>query len=308
MNKSPDLRLRLPRPRFSSAAKIVALLVCVALGATSTPAQRDGLSDPLSYGRAIDVRLDLAFGEEEHQKLDLFVPAGAGLAPVVICWFGGAFWGGDKTHMERVAAYFAAHGLAAAAPGYFLGTKDGSRAAWPRAIHDAKAAVRFVRANATDLKVDASRIVALGYSSGAYLATMVGLTPNLPELEGSGAALSVSSRVYAVIAIAGVYDRRRTLGLPLGLLGQGYEEKHDLRVAASPIVYVGPKTVPVYLLHGTRDSVADVSSATQLAAALADARVSHELRLVDADHYPITASELHSMIAWLAKILPTRPQ
>lgn len=258
---------------------------------------------PASYGAAIEVRTAIAFGESEHQKLDLFLPTGASRAPVIVCWFGGAFWGSDRTQMENVAAFFAARGFAAVAPGYFLGTKDGSRAAWPQAIYDAKAAVRFVRANARSLKVDPDRIVALGYSSGAYLAMMVGFTPNLPELEGSGGALSTPSRVSAVVAISGMSDRRPAGGLPLALLGKGYEDKVDLRVAASPIVYVGPRTVPVYILHGDHDSVADVSSARQLAAALQGAGVSHRLRIVDADHFPITVDELRLMAEWLPQIL-----
>lgn len=205
--------------------------------------------------------------------------------------------------MANVAAFFASRGFAAVTPGYFLGTRDGSRAAWPNAVFDAKAAVRFVRANARDLKVDPDRIVALGYSSGAYLAMMVGFTPNLTEFEGSGGWLDESSRVSAVIEIAGVCDRRRTIGLPLALLGKGHEDKHDLRVASSPVIYVSHNTVPVYILHGRFDSVADVSSATQLAAALEAAQVPHELHLVDTDHFPFSAAKLASMVEWLKKTL-----
>lgn len=162
---------------------------------------------------------------------------------------------------------------------------------------------RFVRAQARELGVDGDRIVALGYSSGAYLAMMVGVTPNLPELEGPGWALSESSQVSAVVAVAGVYDRRRDIGLPLSLLGKGYEDKPDLRVATSPIIYVNPKTVPVYILHGRDDDIADVSSATQLAAALKEANVRHELRLTNKGHYPINQEELWLIANWLKQVL-----
>lgn len=261
------------------------------------------LPGPEAYGSEITVRHDLAFGDLKHQVFDLFLPPGVEKPPVVICWFGGAFWGGNKSHMAGVASYFAAHGIAAVAPGYYRGEKDGSRAAWPYAVYDAKAIVRFVRGNETALNVDSARVAALGYSSGAYLAMMVGVTPNLTELEGPGVTLPGASRVSAVIAIAGAYDRRRTLGLPLALLGQGYEEKHDLRVATSPIIYISPRTVPVYILHGQSDDVADVSSATQLAETLRESNVHHELHLVDAGHDPITVGHLSSMVGWLKKVL-----
>jgi acetyl esterase/lipase len=289
------MRLFVPRP-------LCLLVLLIASGGFSF-AQTARLPEPASYGSKISVRPDLAYGEAGHQIFDLYLPAGADRPKVVICWFGGAFWGGDKSHMGGVCAYLAAHGFAALAPGYALGAKDGSVSVWPQAVYDAKAAVRHVRANERSLQVDASRVAALGYSSGAYLAMMVGVTPNLTELEGPGVVLPGASRVSAVIAMAGVYDRRRDLGLPLALLGAGYEEKPDLRIAASPIIYVNPRTVPIYVLHGQDDDVADVSSATQLSAALRENRVPHELHLVAAKHYPITVEQLGGMVGWLRKVL-----
>ncbi|MDB6164913.1 MAG: Alpha/beta hydrolase fold-3 domain protein, partial [Lacunisphaera sp.] len=256
----------------------------------------------------IRIRSDIRYGDEEQQQLDVYLPTPAFRPPVVICWFGGAFWGADKSQFAGLARYLASRGIGAITPGYYLGARDGSRAAWPKAVYDAKSAVRYVRAHASELNVDPDRIVALGYSSGAYLAMMVGFTPNLPELEGVGGNLEVSSRVSAVIEISGVCDRRRDVGIPLSLLGRGYEEKPDLRVATSPVIYVSSKTVPVYILHGRNDSVADVSCATQLADALESARVPHVLRVVDADHAPITGRELDLIVEWLKKSWPARPE
>jgi len=286
----------------STHGACIALNLALLAGAVPGFAQAARLPGPGSYGAKIEVRTDLAFGENEQQKLDLYLPADADSAPVVICWFGGAFWGSDKYAMSEVCAFLAARGYAAVAPNYFLGKRNGAVAAWPQAVYDAKAAVRYVRANAKALHLDPNRVAALGYSSGAYLAAMVGFTPNLTELEGTGGDRAESSRVSAVVAISGVYDRRGTLGLPLALLGQGYEKKHDLRVATSPVLYVGPDTVPVYILHGDHDHVANVASARQLAAALEDAHVPHQLRIVDADHDPVNAAELAAVAGWLDQV------
>jgi acetyl esterase/lipase len=105
--------------------------------------------------------------------------------------------------VDGVAAYLASRGIAAVTPGYFLGAKDGSVAAWSRAVCDAKAVVRHLRATAKKLNINPDHIAALGYSSGAYLAMMVGFTPNLTELEGPGGHLGTSSRASAVVEIAG---------------------------------------------------------------------------------------------------------
>jgi acetyl esterase/lipase len=264
------------------------------------------LPDVATYGDKLVIRSNVAFGDARWQQMDVYLPTPGVRGPAVVCWFGGSFRAGNRYQFSRLAAYLADHGVAAITPEYFLGARDGSTAAWPQAVYDAKTAVRWVRAHAAELNIDPERIYALGYSSGAYLAMMVGFTPNLTELEGGEENRDVSSRVAAVVEISGVADRRRDVGIPLSLLGKGYEGKWDLRVATSPIIYLSPATVPVYILHGRKDPVAEVSCATQLAEALVAVKVPHVLRLVDADHAPVTAAELDLVISWL-KQLPGHP-
>jgi len=253
-----------------------------------------------SYADRIEVRHDIVFGTEPYQKMDLYLPKGDGPFPVVICWFGGGFIGGDKRNIGPVAAFLAARGFATVAPNYFIADKAGEHPGWPRNVHDAKAAVRFVRAHAKDWHLDSTRIVGLGYSSGAYLALIVGFTPHLQELEGPGTAQGESSAILAVVDISGVSDRRGSLGsTTTALLGKGYEQKDDLRVIASPIIYVGPNTVPVFILQGDQDKTVDVSSARILAEALQRFKVPHQLNIVPAGHDPISAEAMESISSWV---------
>lgn len=270
--------------------------------------KRTPLPDVASHGDKIEVRKDIAFGAEPHQKLDLYLPKGDGPFPVVVCWFGGGFTGGSKGGMAKLGAFLASKGFAAAAPGYVLADKEGERPGWPRNVHDAKAAVRFVRSKAKEWKIDPARVAALGHSSGAYLAMMVGFTPHLRELEGEGAAKEESSGVLAVVDIAGVCDRRRSLGTgTVALLGKGYEEKDDLRALASPVIYVGAKTVPVYILHGELDKTVDLSSAKQLDDALTAAKVEHKLHVAaGAGHDPIQLETMEPVAEWLKERLAAR--
>lgn len=273
----------------------------LALAALLLQEKRTPLPEVASHGDRIEVRKDIAFGAEPYQKLDLYLPRGDGPFPLVVCWFGGGFTGGDKGGMARVGALLASKGIAAAAPNYYLADKGGERPGWPRNLHDAKAAVRFVRSKAAEWRVDSARVAGLGSSSGAYLALLVGFTPHVRELEGNGAAPEESSRLAAVVTLAGVCDRRKSLGTgTLALLGKGYEEKDDLRAIASPIVYVGAKTAPVYILHGDQDKTVDVSSGRQLDEALTSAGVSHKLHLVaGAGHDPNSAEAMESIVEWL---------
>jgi acetyl esterase/lipase len=55
---------------------------------------------------------------------------------------------------------------------------------FPAAVYDAKAAVRFLRANATKYNIDPKRIFAIGSSAGGHLAALLGVTNGDPKLEG----------------------------------------------------------------------------------------------------------------------------
>ncbi|MBI3855437.1 MAG: prolyl oligopeptidase family serine peptidase, partial [Planctomycetes bacterium] len=76
------------------------------------------------------------------------------------------------------------------------------------------------------------------------------------------------------------------------------------RAQASPIVYVGPKTVPVFILHGDQDKTVDVSSARQLDEALSAAGVPHQTRIVPgAGHDPNSLEAMESIAEWLRERL-----
>lgn len=259
------------------------------------------------YGDRVVVQKDIPFSKEgfAHQELDLYLPQGKGPFPVVVCWFGGGFTGGNKNAMAKVCAFLADKGIASAAPGYYLADPKQEKPGWPQNVNDAKCAVRFLRANARMYHLDADRIAGLGHSSGAYLALMVGFTPGLKDLEGQGGFLEQSSKLTAVVNIAGVSDRRGGLGTGTqNLLGKGFQDKPDLRKLASPIVHIAKDTPPVYTLHGEDDKTVLPDSAKQLDAALKAAGIEHELQIVPKlGHNPITAETMAPVAAWLAKKL-----
>ena len=90
---------------------------------------------------------------------------------------------------------------------------------WPQALLDCKAAVQFLRGNATALGVDPERIGVGGDSAGGTLASLVALTQDMPAFANKypeDAYASASTKVKVVVPIYGVYDmmswRRYTLG------------------------------------------------------------------------------------------------
>jgi pectinesterase len=279
-----------------------ACLLCVALiMVRSTPAAE--LPDVAGYGERIVVQREIVFsaGNETRQKLDLYRPAGDGPFAVVICWHGGNFVGGSKADMARLCAFLADHGLAAAAANYHLARGDSP--GWPKNVHDAKSAVRFLRRRAGEYRLAPDRLAALGHSAGAYLALMVGFTPQHEMFASAEEYRTTSDRVSAVVNIAGVCDRRASLGKgTANLLGPGFENNLELRTLASPVVHIGRGSPPVYTLQGLNDETVHPDSARQLDAALKSAGVPHQLQLVpNQGHNPVSVETMTSVADWLQR-------
>jgi acetyl esterase/lipase len=136
-------------------------------------------------------------------ELDLYLPPQeTAVVPAAVFLHGGGWRIGSRRTLgpayagifpspfERVAST----GIAIASVDYRLS----GEAHWPVQLHDAKAAVRWLRARAPEINIDSDRIAAWGESAGGHLAALLGLTG--PELDGSVGVLGPSSAVTAVVA------------------------------------------------------------------------------------------------------------
>jgi acetyl esterase/lipase len=240
-------------------------------------------------------------------ELDLYLPPGErGPVPVVVFLHGGgwrlgsrhtagpAFRGADPTPFERVAQA----GIAVASVDYRLSAE----ATFPAQLHDAKAAVRWLRARAGELGVDAGRIAAWGESAGGHLAELLGLVTD-PALEGDVGLTGPSSAVAAVAAwyapsdVAAVATDTGADPADPGtreaqLLGAPAPAVPDVAAQASPLTHVSPAAPPFLLLHGRADRFVPCVQSERLAAALRSAGVPAELHLLDgADHMWLGAPE-----------------
>jgi acetyl esterase/lipase len=130
------------------------------------------------------------------QKMDIHIPEGTGPFPVVVLIHGGAFLGGDKSGEAFNAAALVANGIAAVSINYRLT----SEAIYPAQIQDCKAAVRFLRANATKYNLNPDKIGSWGASAGGNLSSLLGTSSGLSELEGASLGnSSYSSKVIASV-------------------------------------------------------------------------------------------------------------
>lgn len=249
--------------------------------------------------------------------LDLYLPAASqpgaqqsadpqqpGSLPAVVHFHGGGWRVGgrsslgpqvDSLNLSPIERLVDA-GFVVASADYRLS----SVAHFPAQLLDAKAAVRWLRAHASDFNVDPDRIYAWGDSAGGHLASLVGLTAGSEEYRGGKDRADVSDVVAAVAAWYPPTDllRMGEQALPNAvataddpgsrealLLGAQPADAPEKAAAASPLTYAGNHAPPFFLAHGTADRFVPPAQSATLAAALEAAGTDVELLLIEgADH------------------------
>jgi acetyl esterase/lipase len=201
--------------------------------------------------------------------------------PVVVWFHGGGWCGGDHRGEEN---------LSLARRGYFTANVEyrlSQEAVFPAQIHDCKAALRYLRANAAEHGLDPDRIGVWGASAGGHLAALVGTAGWVRELEGDLGNAEYSSAVQAVVDICGPSNLTALPQSPAAyaiireivdqFLGGPLAERLDLARAASPVTHVRPTCPPFMIVHGDQDDVVPIGQSEQLHAALTDAGVESAL-------------------------------
>ncbi len=193
--------------------------------------------------------------------------------PVVIYIHGGAWRRGDKA-LSRPPLLVESGRYIVACINYRLS----DQAIFPAQIHDCKAAVRWLRANAERYGIDASRIGAWGYSAGGHLAALLGTSGGSAALEGASGSPGVSSAIQAVVCVAAPSDLSRMGGWhdepdspEAQLVGGQLSERTELAQLANPLRYVAATTPPFLLIHGEDDDTVPLSQSQILYAALTEA-------------------------------------
>ena len=193
----------------------------------------------------------------QHLQLDLARPkSGTGPFPAVLCIHGGGFRAGSRQGYDGLCLRLAEQGYVSVTASYRLAPKY----QFPAAIHDVKAAVRWMRANAKKYNIDPDRIGVTGGSAGGHLAQFLAVTADVKQFEGDGGNPEQSSRVACVVNYYGPSDFTKSYGksvdaaqvLPLWL-GGDLEKAKQKHIAASPLNWVTPNAAPTLCIHGTED-------------------------------------------------------
>jgi len=227
-------------------------------------ARPDGRTEiPRSVREQLNVRRDLTYARygDRTLEMDIYRPRGAwGALPAVVCIHGGGWAKGDRSSHANMAQALAARGHVAATISYRLS----GEAPFPAQIHDCKAAVRFLRANAQEYGIDPEMVGAIGLSAGGHLAALLATSGGVEALEGAGGNAAFSSAVQAAVPmgaqtdllsernreISGIEDRGR---IWRQFLGGSQAECTDTYRLASPLHHLDQSDPPTWFISGQND-------------------------------------------------------
>jgi acetyl esterase/lipase len=181
--------------------------------------------------------VDYAHGQD---RLDIYTPAGATKAPVVLMFHGGGLTGGDRKDEARFGDALAARGYVVVAASYRLSPA----VVHPAHVEDAAAAFTWVKRNIAGWGGDAGRVFVAGYSAGGYLAALLGSDVGYLQAHD----LSTTD-IAGLILIAATFDLANRPADMKGPWGA------DPRVwaAASPVRHFGAHVPRTLMIVGERD-------------------------------------------------------
>ncbi len=280
-----------------------------------------------------------------------FYPAlsGDGPSPLIVWIHGGGWQNGSKAN-TGASLVFRQAGYAVASVSYRLTTQGDlyspAPVVWPAQAHDVKAAVRWLRANASDLGVDPCAFIAWGLSAGGHLAAVLGTTNGDAFLEGTlGDYPGVSSDVQLAVSFYGpadllflsldVTDPPGTTvahdaadsgvslllgsgvhGLSVGEIRANIDSTEEPWVSLVHLASTGSpaqaaldatSNVPMFIAHGTADDVVPIGQSVRLYDALRLAGTEAEYLPVQGAGHGVLPGALGRLSPWLAARLAALP-
>lgn len=234
-------------------------------------------------------------------RMDIYLPKGEQtLYPAIILIYGSAWFSNDlkAQAFESLSPPLLNQGFAVIA----INHRSSHEAKFPAQIQDAKAAVRYVRANAAQYQIDASFIGVTGYSSGGHLSALLGTSGQVSyysinhvemDLEGTlGAFTKASSEVDAVVDWFGPTDFQAmdSCGSEMihaapdspesSLIGGEIMQNDEKCALANPMTYIDAGDPPFLILHGDDDALVPYCQSVMLHEALEEKGAESELIVV----------------------------
>lgn len=246
----------------------------------------EGAAEPLLE---YDIREKIVYSTVDDRELllDAFVPKEEGEFPAVLVVHGGAWRMGDRYQLRGYAKELTKRGFVCFLIDYRLAPKH----KFPAQIEDCRAAVKWIRENATEYKADADRLGAIGYSAGGHLVSLLGTTGQGPSKDNG----NVDMRIQAVVAGGAPTDFRwfpDKGNWAEYWMGGNLDTVPDKFRDASSAAFADKSDPPMFFFNGTKDELVPVTWTLSCVNALKACGVKCELyEIEDADHMGAAADQ-----------------
>lgn len=220
-------------------------------------------------------------------SLDLHLPTSSNAPFPVILGLSGGGW--RNCSKESVPTFLANHGFAMVCITY----RVSSDAIAPANIHDCKAALHWIHQNSNQYGFDLDRIGVYGASAGGHLATLLGLSDGIDEFEYDEHNRFIPSlALHAICSICAPMDLVRygkpemknkfpELVDPIEqYLGAPISEREELARLLSPLNYVSTNSPPIFLAHGTSDTLVPDEETTLFHDAMQNVNAECSIKLI----------------------------
>ncbi|MCO6044457.1 alpha/beta hydrolase [Aeoliella sp. ICT_H6.2] len=275
-------------PRVLFVATAIAVVSAAAISSAQLRLGQRAVADRVPDNVQLVADVPYAETDNRRQTLDLLVPKAESdkPRPVVAFIHGGAWRAGDKRQaLWRVARYADSGDYVAVSIGYRLSDE----AQWPAQMHDCKAAIRWLKANAEKYNIDPDKIGVWGTSAGGHLVAVLGTSAGVEAMDGTlGPHTDQTTSVACVAdffgptdflqmskgALPGARLDHDSARSPESLLIGGAIHDHPEKVAtANPITYVTEDDPPFLIIHGTADPTVPFNQSELINAALKETSV-----------------------------------
>ena len=244
------------RNLWRGAALLALVLVPLCIQAqTSRPhryTMREQLGDvtqdlgPATLPPGIRVVRDVAYGNDPRQRLDVYAPAHASHAPVILLVHGGGWRRGDKAMrgvIEGKVARWVPRGFIVISTNYRMLPDT---APLQQAM-DVARALALAQHRAGEWGGDARRFVLMGHSAGAHLVPLLTAEPDLARAQGAVPWLGTMSLDSASLDVVQTMQRPH-----LPLYDRAFGDRSADWLAASPYQQMRGKIVPLLAVCSSR--------------------------------------------------------
>ena len=236
----------------------------------SQPAQTPVLADNTI------AHLNISYGSEPLQKLDVYAPRGVSDSPVVIFVHGGEWAKRDKTDVSYKPKFLNENGIVFVSTNYRLSPP----AVHPDHVNDVAAAIEWVHKHIAEYGGSPNKIVIMGHSAGCHLVTLVSLDPR----PLSRAGMKPADLRGVVAWSGGSYDLVQMVGrggMYAPYIRKAFGEQETTWRDASPVTHVNDaKPLPSFLFISVEPNNPSHVASERLASLIREAGGKADSRLI----------------------------